>query len=384
MIYTSATDRGKIDTAAEIEALRQYTDVEIETLDTDMLENPIEAHHAAWEMAVERARSERNFVMLMPPDTAWSENSMASVARAIDAGYKAIFQTFLRAETNSFVSAVDDYRAKERGSISIPGKTLVDLCFQCLHPLMAAYLRYSEYFPSHAEMVIWPIPKEGVLVRVLAREMFLFDPSAVRTTKNCLMAEPPKPGEAKFFDDSDELFAVSLAEFGKDAVWHRYPRVADPIEIASWCLLYDSPSNDFISSHTIKWHMDKISPAKWRGRELASNLFIRRIAATREAMRLWRFARLSNCHAVAPFLSIAGYTSTMAHGMRGRGLAIVFLPTDTAVNSVPQSLRDHLLSPAGAGLLKDLIRAHHVPEFHIYDIGNSEDPLVLLSKSKKF
>jgi len=75
------------------------------------------------------------------------------------------------------------------------------------------------------------------------------------------------PSEIEFVSDSDQLFAVSLAELGKDVDWHMKLRPADAVEIGRWWLNYDSPVNDVIASHKIRWHFNAVTEAEWRRRE---------------------------------------------------------------------------------------------------------------------
>jgi hypothetical protein len=374
VIFTRAADVERIDNAPAIEALRRVMSVEIKLLTEADLKDPIAAHHKAWNLVTEAAAADGSLVLLMPPDVAWAENCFASVVKRLKRGERATFMTYLRAEGTSFVEALLERKPKGEIVNAVPAREMVELCVRSLHPLMAAYLRDSDYFPIHPEMILWAVPGEGFAVRVLAREMFVFDPGYFHLNYASLPAKRLNAGEASFLADSDELFAVSLAPLGKDAAWHINPRRADPIEIAGWWMTYDSPVNDFMAAHKIRWHFAEVTEAKWRAKERASDLFVRRTAAAREGMRIWQVARELECSMTALALALAVHTGPLVRAARGRGGAIVLLPSDAAFAG--GTSLDYLLAPEGTTALTRLMRTHHVPD--VGEAVEARDPLGVL------
>ena len=373
VLFTRSADRERLERAPEIEAMRRYMTIEIRLLADADLADPIATHHRCWKIVTEEASEARSRVLLMPPDVAWSENAFETVARHIERGTKAIFMTYLRAESETFAAAIRARRNPADVALAMSGLDLVETCVRSLHPLMAAYLRQSDYFPTHSEMMLWAVPQEGFLARIFAREMFVYTPGELKLNHAALPAVPFAPGEAVFITDSDELFAVSLAPLGKDIAWHLEPRRADPVDMAGWWLTYDSPANDFHVAHKLRWHFAPVTEAKWRAVELGSDLFVRRSAGAREAMRLWQSAREHGCANTALLLATAAHVGTAARAMRGRGPAIVLLPTEEAFAG-RRGLVDRLLDPAHEGALIRLMRAHHVPDCS-RDVLTAHDPL---------
>lgn len=375
LIFTRKADFARLNSAPEIEALRRIMSVEFRWLDEADLKDPIATHHKAWAQATKEATERDSLVLLMPPDVAWGDNSFASVVERLKNGVRAIFMTYLRAESASFVEALLRRKSKDGIVNRVPPQEMVELCVRSLHPLMAAYLRDSEYFPIHPEMILWAVPGEGFAVRVLAREMFIFDPGCIELNSVSLVAQSLAEEELAFMADSDELFAVSLAPLGKDIDWHINAHKADTIEIAGWWLTYDSPVNDFMAGQKIRWHFAPVTEEKWRPKERGCDLFVRRAAAAREGMRVWQAACELECTKSSLILSLAVQTGAVQRGVRGRAGAIVLLPSDDAF------ARDHdhferLLTPEGAQALVRLIRAHHIPD--VKDAVEARDPLATL------
>jgi len=375
LIYTSQADMEHVRRAPAVQALSRIMDLEYRTIAAEELQNPIAAHHAIWATATERARKDGCYILNLPPDTAWSNGSFGHIGRLIDAGKKLIFMTYLRAESESFTAAIQGYRQSCSEAIEVSGTQLVKICLQTLHPLMAAYLRGSSHFPYHSEMMLWTVPHEGVLCRVLAREMFFYDPAMVKLNAVGLLETNLDPALIHVIDDSDDLFAVSLAPFDKEIEWYRWARNANPGRIAEWWLEYDSWINDFIAGANIRWHFRPMTAQLWQTREQGANIFLRRAAATREGRRLWGTARSIACTTAARLLATAVQTGAISRIARGRGGALVFMPINSAFAEYPPRLVDHLHDVAGERDLAQLMRRHFVPSEHPVEPLSLEDRL---------
>jgi hypothetical protein len=380
-IFTRKADFRRVDTAPETEVLRQIMSVEIRWLDEADLKDPIATHHKAWNQAIREAAANGSLALLMPPDVAWADNSFASIVKRLKNGARAIFMTYLRAESSSFVEALLERKPDGEIVNRVPPQEMVELCVRSLHPLMAAYLRDSDYFPIHPEMILWAVPGEGFAVRVLAREMFIFDPRCVEFNAVSLLAQPLGEETMSFMADSDELFAVSLATLGKDVAWHVNAHKADPVEIAGWWLTYDSPVNDFMVSQKIRWHFAPVTEEKWRAKERGCDLFVRRVALTREGMRIWQAMCELECTNASLALSLAVHTGVFQRGARGRGGAIVLVPSDAAFAREENTYFERLLTPEGAQMLAKLIRAHHIPDAQ--DAVETRDPLAIMLQGEE-
>ena len=379
VIYTNRHDQAELKESTIISVLSLLMTVEIRLLEDHVLMDPIAAHHLAWERATDEAKKAGSFILMMPPDVAWADRSFGNVGHLLSEGYRAIFMTYLRAEENSFSATLGMERKSEDGSLSISSDRMVELCINCLHPLMAAYLADSEYFPIHPEMMIWAVPGEGLLVRVLAREMFLFDPREITLNKMRLPKDSVSPEDGYFIADSEELFGVSLAPIGKDAEWHLTPHHADPIEVGGWWSVYDSGVNDFIVSHHIRWHFAPTTESKWKAKERQSDLFIRRAAAVREGIRFWQIAHKLHLPKVAGLIAVAAQNGIMPRALVGRGKTVaVLLPTERAFDNLDVDHFNRLYTFEGSQKLSRLLRAHIIMLDDIDAL--EEDPILEWAK----
>jgi hypothetical protein len=357
-IFTTEHDRPGLERAPIVAELRRIMTVEFQPLAPERLGNPIAAHHHAWELATDRAMKDGSFVLFMPPDVAWSDGAFTHLGNLLDEGLGAIFMTYLRVDQDLFIKAMRTRAVAGDFAVAIGSRELVSLALDCLHPLMAASMISSRRLPVHPEMLFWPGPDRALLLRVLAREFFLFDPARFAWNETRLSADVGRPTDVRFISDSDDLFAVSLAEIGKDADWHSRENRADPIDIGQWWLNYDSPINDAVVRHKVRWHSGDADEATWRRIEAYSDRFIRRCAVAREGLRLRGMAQVHSCSRAARLIALATYSGVLARAVRGGAPAKIFLPTNAAFQAAPADILDGLSEPKNWRAWGRLIRAH--------------------------
>lgn len=359
VIMTRQSEAESVRRAPAVQALSRLLPVEIRVIAESETADPIGAHQRAWALATAEARSLGRFVLYMPPDVAWSDGSFRHLAKLLAGGYAAIFMTYLRVVSETFVPAARQHLDSSGQALAIGSRALVKLSLEHVHPLMAAHMFDSPYFPVHPEMLVWPVAGEGVAVRCLAREMFLFDPNRIDMTHQLLVGSGFDAGTMKFVDDSDDLYAVSLAPLGKDVEWHLNPEPADLMAVARWWLTYDSPVNDLIAANCLRWHHGETTPARWRRADRASALWVNRMMALREGLRIWRVLIDARAWTAAALLALALRTGMFASALaagRGRS-AIIFVPVDGAL----KHLEPGLSNAANAGRdLSRLMRRHVV------------------------
>lgn len=357
-IYTRAEDVETLDRNALIKLLRELMTVRIGLISREQTTDPIRAHGELWCEAIERAKREGAAVALIPPDVAWSDGAFSHLAKLRRRGKKVIFNFYLRVVSDAFASEFIKRYRDSAGLIAIPPRELVELSMHYVHPLMAAYCRGSENFPYHPEMVIWPVRGEGLLVRVLARETLMFDPNAYELNDRMLISEKPKPCEFEFISDSDEFFAVSLAPLGKDIEWCIQRRKLEFLWLSRWWLHYDSPTNDFVAATKVCIHHADPTPSLWGRAAFASDVFIFRAIAYREALRVWRALHELKCNRAAEILALAMHTGAIARLTLAGGTRIILAPSDAALDLLPDQELERLASGSGRARIEDLFRAH--------------------------
>ena len=336
-IFTRKKDKVKLLKHTSISVLKELgIKIQIVLLNDELLADPIAAHHRAWKQGVDTAIKSKSLILFMPPDVIWSANSFLTVSNLLKAGKLTIFMNYLRATSNMFEK---EFPSNSDGEpIEISGRDLVGICIKSLHPLMAASFRQSQYFPVHPELVIWPIPGEGVTVRNLARELFLYDPSTLSTNQAALPEEGFNPSKSTFITDSDDLFAVSLAEIGKDTDWFIDRKPLDISTLSSWWIKYDSISNDFVSDQKIRWHFNEVNKSKWLAIETGADLLIYRARVGREMIRFWQFCQIVGARSVAKVAVVLNEVNLLANLFNFRNQFLIVVPSDAS--SFPQFIAE--------------------------------------------
>lgn len=343
-IFTGKEDYERLNAAPVIIALREYMTITINLLGDYDLKSPFTTHHMVWRIVMDQAREYNEFALLMPPDVVWSDGSFGFFDHELSKGKRVIFMTFPRAVSGTFLPEIEAMGVASNGSLTVAPADLVKLCMQHIHPLMAAYSIDSDYFPHHAEMILSPVPGEGMSARVLTRELFLFDPDSVELTKDNLPDYlHVHEDEMIFVDDSDDVFSVSLAPLGQYANWHVKKAKADVWSVGKWWLRYDAALNDRLAAAKIRWHTGNKSPEKWQAVETRLDLFLTRALAIREGLRLWRFAIGSNRPALARLLVSATFMGVLGQITAKQGRRIVVLPASDTFEAIAEDLLEHLL-----------------------------------------
>jgi hypothetical protein len=359
VIMAPAADLGRIRRSATLHALSRVVAVEFRKFADYAIGDPIECQLRAWADATREARRRGTFILYLPPDVVWSDGSFAELARLLAGGRTIVFTAFLRVVKETFAPSARERLDPSGTVLSLTGQELVTLGLEHLHPLMAASQRNSRYFPAHPEMVVWPVRGEGIVVRVLAREVFIYDPNAVDVDEHMQIVSSWDAGQVGMVEDSDRLFGVSLAPLGMDIRWHRRATRCDEIEVARWWLAYDSAVNDTIAGTALRWHCGPTTQQAWRRVEHASGLWIKRLSLAREGLRVWRSLIDAGYRSAAALLALALRTRALGQALREEAgvAALIFVPSDESLRPLVAS--DRALH---ADALSNCIRHHIVLE----------------------
>jgi hypothetical protein len=358
-IFTTTADRDAMRRSHLLGELRCLVELEIIEIPPDSTVDPIVAHHRLWGQSMAEAAEQGALTVLMPPDVLWSDGSFAHVARAITAGKSAVFMSYLRVISETFVREfLNTSAAPARGVRAIAPRPLLDMAFRHLHPVIAAYRRDSERFPRHAEMMIWPVSGDGFLLRLLARELFVLDPRRFKLTPWQLLRDAPDLADVHVVTNSDDLLGLSLTPFLKDSDWYASPLRVDAGAVARWMLEYDSPSNDMIARQNLRFHLGNAGADQWRRVERQADALIQRCLLTREALRIAKALELMGCESAAQLLASALARARLARHWRIRGPIVVLAPDESAFEDfdLPGWLRGD-----AAAKLRGAIDAHVAP-----------------------
>jgi hypothetical protein len=331
LIYTTAKDAAELERDPAFQRLATLLPVTVKRFTPSKTKHPITLHHAIWRQATDHARRRDALILLMPPDVAWADGSFARLRAAIEAGKRAMFMAYPRVVSETIVPTI----AKQfpRGtdqSVVISARDLMALAITHIHPLMAAYDRFSTQFPMHPEMILWPVENDGFLLRLLARELFCFEPGHYPLNSQSLLAWLPPEQEIQVFRDSRELLGVSFTPLWKDMEWYLRRSRLDPLFTGRWWLTYDSPANDHISSVNLRFACGNEEEARWRSVELQAQSLVTHLRSAREFSRVLLGLQQMGHLRAAAFLASALRVYGLARRWPHRGPFVLLVPDDDA------------------------------------------------------
>lgn len=360
VIRTAKDDVTRIATAPVVRALRKHLPVSVEVASQIDVSDPIGSHVRVWNAANQDAKARGALVALIIPDLVWADGSFASVGRALKSGKRVIYAAFSRAVTETLVESVKtDFKGLDGTSLAISTAEMVQLAISHMHPLNAAYRRDSDHFPVHPQLMIWPVENEGFLNKYLLGEFLVFDPQADLTTAYALKSVDDL-NTLKFFDRSDELMALSITGLRKDVDWYTPARTANPVSAARWWLDCDSPANDFCIRQNIRFHTGTMTEARWRRREQQADIYMQRVVANREMLRVLDWLKHMRFDGGARILASAISSARLGSRWPWLKPAILLVPLSLSPGGRLTDLETKLLAAGNESLLREFISSHAV------------------------
>lgn len=330
-VYTTSKDAARMVQNGAFQRLRSLMPVKIKLFTPSKTKNPVDLHQDIWRAATEHARSRGAFILLMPPDVAWADGSFARLRDALMARKRAIFMTYPRVVSETIVPAMHErFPRNADDALAVSPNAMMGLAITHIHPLMAAYDRSATHFPIHPEMVLWPVDGDGFLLRLLARELFCFEPGSYPLNAHSLLARMPPQEEIHVFRDSREFLGVSLTPLWKDMEWYLARKRLDPLFVGRWWNTYDSPVNDYISAFNLRFGCGNGDEAVWRRAELSADALLAHLRSAREFTRVVMTLVDMGHTRAAGFLASALRAHGLARRWPHRGPLLVLAPSDEA------------------------------------------------------
>lgn len=360
LIYTTPADAARMREHPAFLRLQASTEIRLELFTPDAASNPIGLHHEIWAKAITHARERDSFILLMPPDVVWANGSFRRLGDVLATGKHAIFMTYPRVVSETLVpSMLERFPRGRDQSLDVPPEDMMSLALTHIHPLMAAYIRSASHFPIHPEMVLFPVKGDGFLLRLLARELFCFEPGRYELNAQALLARFPPLDEIHVFDNSREFLGLSLTPLWKDMEWYLSPNRLDPLSVGRWWITYDSPFNDYLSGRNLRFTTGSADEASWRRVEREADIAVTHFKLAREFIRILLVMQDAGCMRAAGFLAAALRVHGVERRWPFRGPFLVLAPRDGAFQD-----RAGMLFPGAETDVSEviaLLKAHVAP-----------------------
>ena len=372
-IYTTEEDIPRIEASPAFQRARQIVPFEFVRCNPSAYADPIQAHHEYWKASIDGARRAGAMSLFVPPDVIWANGGIGHVGELFDKGSRAVFMTYVRVISETCVPEVKRlFGVPGTAIIDAPARRLVELTMRHIHPLALTYDRDSTHFPIHPELILWPIPDEGMLMRVLVREMFAYDPRLIRLNPQGLPDECPDAAGIHYITDSDALFSMSLTPYAKDIEWYVTAGRLSPPKIGSWWLVYDSPANDLVAAQRFYVHSCARTPEKWRRAEIESDRLMRRLIGVREVLRCLADLQDQNFSLLRQ-IAMMGLSETKLASIVARWKTVSFLlPGNDALQQWLENEGDSLFLPRHRRRFLKLLLDHVILEELVLEEGREK------------
>jgi hypothetical protein len=360
-ILTSPESAQQIEASPAFQLASRIVKMEVVECEIDRTISPIAVHHQFWRRSMDEAMAADCMLLFVPPDVIWSDGALKHVAELVAAGKRAVFMTYVRVAAEDCIAEVRKrHLASDGVTINASPRTFVGLAMEFIHPLALTYLRDSKIFPVHPELVLWSVPGEGMLMRVLVREMFAFDPKMFPLNQCALPSDINNLDLVHFITDSDDLFALSLAPLHKDTEWFTDTGSLSALKLAFWWLVYDSPMNDIVARLNFYIHKTDRVSEKWRRAEIESDALVGRVRGMRNVLRALNILNGADVDRAIQVATMALIEGRLALLMPKVESFIALLPSNDAVFHWALEENNDILRPGSSRRLANFVMDHCV------------------------
>jgi uncharacterized surface protein with fasciclin (FAS1) repeats len=265
VIFTRHSDAERIAASDAFARLAQYLPVELNALpDRRFAGNPHDTHMELWGTAAKAAAERDEWIAFVIPDNITADGALGYLADQFSDGKTAVYGIPLRVTAHTFLADADRLGFRSDGAWIISARALMRLAFENLSPLGLSYLRDTQRFGDHPELVLYPVPGEGLVLRAFIHHSLAVDPPRLQLTQALSPQRVDNPAEVGFLTDSDQFVCVSLTPISHQVDWFRERRPFSVVEAARlWHRLNHSATVQ-LAQQSFVFHYEDMTPAKWR------------------------------------------------------------------------------------------------------------------------
>jgi hypothetical protein len=265
VIFTRRSDAQRIAASEAYARLSRHLPVELEALpDRIFAGNPHVIHMDLWGKAAKSAANRDEWIAFMIPDNITADGSLGHLADQFPAGKTSVYGIPLRVTEHTFLADADRLGHRSDGAWIIPARDLMRLAFENLSPLGLSYLRDTQRFGDHPELVLYPVSGEGMVLRSFIHHSLAVDPARVELTQAMSPLRADKPAEIGFLTDSDQFICVSLTPISHQVDWFRERRHFSVVEAARLWNRVNHSATVPLAQRSFVFHYQDMTPAKWQ------------------------------------------------------------------------------------------------------------------------
>jgi hypothetical protein len=361
-ICTTQRDKRKLQ---EMEIFRAIAGlVPVEFVDTPTESPEIAFHMKRFFTALQDARREGAIFFNVWPDVIFTDCTLGNAARLLGQGRAGCVLPTLRVVSETCATEVlDKFSSSHAAPMAIPAGEAVRLGIRHMHPL--SMTSFADAIHGRPETGIsYRVPGEGMVLRSSFQWLFV-DPNRIvippqfpRPT-----TDEPDPGRlVHVASDSDEMFFLSLAPLSKELEIFRPHHAIEAIDVARTTTHpRPTPFFDVVDGVCTRLHYGPMAEEAWRPVVRRSEAVFRRVRMLRALMCIWQLLKDHQCLQAARLISVALFTLKLPHNWLISDPVTIFVPTDAAIQALPQGNLERLLDRKSRRFLLRTLLSHVVP-----------------------
>jgi uncharacterized surface protein with fasciclin (FAS1) repeats len=303
-LTTRATDAAVIERSPVYAKLKSLVKVRLKILpDIAFTQNVHETHRTIWHASVKAASRHEEWLVFVQPDGCWAEGALRTIADRFAAGKTAICAFFLRVDDEAFMAALRKHGYTGISTITIPARALIDIAIRTCAPLSCAYFRNSSHVPTHTEYVLFPIAREGFILRSVATHLWAIFPSRFRTTANLGAGTPEDLEGIEYLTDSDEFAHVSLTPLSQQLGWYSQRQACAIGSEAALGVCFFSDLVNHLWRQTFRMHRSETTPSRWLSVERQADVHMALVYLNVRARWVHRQLKLAGLQSAAKLLA---------------------------------------------------------------------------------
>ncbi|MBM3777153.1 MAG: hypothetical protein FJW23_02795 [Acidimicrobiia bacterium] len=280
-VYTTARDEARIRSAALFSELDRLATVAFHRVEWDAVDDKYAALTSCNVRALGEAGAAGAPIVFLAPDTIWADGSLAAVARALEAGRRAVMQTGIRVVAGTALPVMRErFRPDERGVVVVPPRDLVRIALDHMHAYYRGWFWDAERFNRNPAQCYWRVGDEGLVARCFhLHPLMLYPEHPIASFVSTLDDDLPLQAIGRYesihvVEDSDEVFHVDLADDTWRGGYKELPGGSSAAHLARWALIRTNLYHRRFLTHRIRIHDRACSPA-WGAVEAASDVVVR-------------------------------------------------------------------------------------------------------------
>jgi hypothetical protein len=221
-------------------------------------------HVDLWSRAARDAALRGEWVAFISPDTVFSDSALRQLSDQFTAGKTIVYGFSLRVTEHALVADIDRLGDRSAETWVISARALIGMALENLSPMIACYLRDTRRFGDHPELLLYPVPGEGLVFRAFLHHSLALDATRVEWTNTLSPLRIDSPSDIGFLTDSDLFACVSITPITHQVDWFQERRRSSLVEAALLWNRLNNLAGPYLSRQSFLFHHKDMTPGKWR------------------------------------------------------------------------------------------------------------------------